>query len=131
MAGDEWVKEFGPPASRAAKVPEDYFTCRLVAWLARAAALTRSQQDTEGAATPVFRALGPKRVNQQTLVSILDGELIVGMPAFLPRAGILRTGTARPWSMRQLDSVSLREQDPAERTRPSVLVRLSMAEKQL
>lgn len=101
-----------PSTSRVAKLREEYFTYRPAICLERALAYTRSYQETEGTATVVRRALALKRACVEKSITIKDGELLVGMPAFQPRGAVFCPEIAWRWLERELDTISTREQDP-------------------
>lgn len=101
-----------PSTSRVARLRENYFTYRPAICLERALAYTRSYQETEGLPSVVRRALALKRACAEKSVTIKDGELLVGMPAFQPRGAVFCPEVAWRWLEQELDTISTREQDP-------------------
>jgi choline trimethylamine-lyase len=101
-----------PATARIAKLREAYFEYRPTVCLERALSYTRSYRGTEGLATSVRRAQALMRTCEEKSVTILDDELIVGMPAAAPRGGIFCPEIAWQWLERELDTISTREQDP-------------------
>lgn len=98
--------------SRVARLRENYFTYPPAICLERALAYTRSYRETEGLVAPVRRALALKRACAEKSVTIKEGELLVGMPAFQPRAGVFCPEIAWRWLEQEMDTLSTREQDP-------------------
>jgi pyruvate formate-lyase/glycerol dehydratase family glycyl radical enzyme len=105
-----------PSTERVARLRDQYFTFRPAICLERARSYTRSFQETEGRATGVRRALALKRVCEDKSVTILDGELIVGMPAFQPRGAVICPEISWQWLEKELDTIGTREQDPYDIT---------------
>ena len=110
------TQEARPSTERVARLREAYFTYRPAICLERALAYTRSYRDTEQLATPVRRALALGRVCEEKSVTILDDELIVGMPAFQPRGAVICPEIAWRWLRDELDTIATREQDPYDIT---------------
>jgi len=101
-----------PATERIHRLRDAYFTYRPALCLERALAYTRSYRETEGLATPLRRAYAFRRACDEKSITILDDELIVGMPAFQPRAGVFCPEIAWQWLERELDTIATREQDP-------------------
>ena len=116
LAKDVGTGQPGPSTERVARLREQYFTFRPAICLERAISYTRSFRETEGRATGVRRALALKRVCEDKSVTILDDELIVGMPAYQPRGAVICPEIAWQWLDRELDTIATREQDPYEIT---------------
>ncbi len=116
LASEVGTGQSRPSTKRVAKLREQYFTFKPAICLERAVAYTRSFQETEGRATGVRRALALKRVCENKTVTILDDELIIGMPAFQPRGAVICPEIAWQWLDRELDTIATREQDPYEIT---------------
>ncbi len=91
------TQEAQPCTERVARLRDAYFTYRPAICLERALSYTRSYRDTEQLATPVRRALALGRVCEEKSVTILDDELIVGMPAFQPRGAVICPEIAWRW----------------------------------
>ncbi len=104
--------EYGPCTARVSALRERYFTFQPAICTERAAIYTRSYQETEGLHPSLRRAIAFARVCTQKSVTILDDELIVGMPGFQPRAGIFCPEIAWRWLERELDTIATRAQDP-------------------
>lgn len=101
-----------PVTNRVHRLREAYFTYRPAVCLERALAYTRSYRETEGLAVPLRRAYAFRRACEEKSVTILNDELIVGMPAFQPRAGVFCPEIAWQWLEDELDTIATREQDP-------------------
>ena len=115
-ANDVNVERPRPCTERVERLREDYFTFRPAICLERALSYTRSFRDTEGQDTGLRRALALKRVCEEKSVTILDDELIVGMPAFQPRGAIICPEISWQWLERELATISSRQQDPYDIT---------------
>lgn len=105
-----------PSTARVERLREGFFAYRPAICLERALAYTRSFQETEGLVPAVRRALALKRACAEKSVTIKDGELLVGMPAFQSRAGVFCPEIAWRWLHQELDTLSTREQDPYQIT---------------
>jgi len=116
MVAWQTEREPGPCSERVARLRERYFTFRPAICVERALAYTRSYRETEGLATGVRRAAALKRVCADTSVTILDDELIVGMPAFQPRGAVICPEISWRWLKAELDTIATREQDPYDIT---------------
>ena len=112
MVAWETEREPGPCTDRVARLRERYFTFRPAICVERALAYTRSYRETEGLATGLRRATALKRVCADKSVTILDDELIVGMPAFQPRGAVICPEISWRWLEAELDTIATREQDP-------------------
>ncbi len=113
---DRLRDEPGPCTDRVARLREHYFTFRPAICVERALAYTRSYRETEGLATGMRRATALKRVCAEKSVTILDDELIVGMPAFQPRGAVVCPEISWRWLEAELDTIATREQDPYDIT---------------
>ena len=102
----------GPCTDRVRRLREQYFTIRPAVCTERAAIYTQSYRETEGLHPSLRRAKAFARVCAEKSVTILDDELIVGMPGFQPRSGIFCPEIAWRWLERELDTIASRPQDP-------------------
>ena len=107
-----FLEEPGPVTPRVARLRDAYFSYRPAVCFERALAYTRSYRETEGLAVSVRRALALRRVCEEKSVTILDDELIVGMPAAQPCGGVFCPEISWQWMARELDTIAAREQDP-------------------
>ena len=82
------ITEAEPATERVGRLRNEYFTYRPVVCLERALSYTRSYRETEGLAAPLRRAYAFRRACEEKSVTILEDELIVGMPALQPRGGV-------------------------------------------
>jgi pyruvate formate-lyase/glycerol dehydratase family glycyl radical enzyme len=101
-----------PVTDRVQRLRDEYFTYRPVICLERALSYTRSYRETGGLAVALRRAYAFRRVCEEKSVTILDDELIVGMPAGQPRAGVFCPEISWGWLEDELDTIATREQDP-------------------
>jgi formate C-acetyltransferase len=106
------LAEAVPVTERVQRLRDDYFSYRPAICLERALAYTRSYRETEGLAVPLRRAYAFRRVCEEKSVTILDSELIVGMPAAQPRGGVFCPEISWQWLENELDTIAAREQDP-------------------
>jgi choline trimethylamine-lyase len=106
------ITDYGPCTDRIQRLRERYFTFRPAVCTERAVIYTRSYRETEGLHPSPRRAQAFARVCAEKSVTILEDELIVGMPGFQPRAGIFCPEIAWRWLERELDTIATRAQDP-------------------
>lgn len=82
----------------------------------RARLWTESHKTTEGEAIPIRRAKAFKKTCEELIVSIFDGELIVGATGEFRKCGILTPEFSWTWVDREMDDFHKRVQDPYEMT---------------
>lgn len=78
----------------------------------RARIWTESHKQTEGQAVPIRRAQAFKDTCEQLVVTIFDGELIVGATGEFRKCGILTPEFSWTWVDREMDNFDKRVQDP-------------------
>jgi choline trimethylamine-lyase len=106
----------GESSQRIQRLREQYFRHRPAVCIEKALALTEVFKETEGEPTIIRRGKAFKKTCETKTVVIQPGELIVGMPAHKPRAGIFCPEVAWQWLNEELDTISTRSQDPYEIT---------------
>jgi pyruvate formate-lyase/glycerol dehydratase family glycyl radical enzyme len=103
---------YGSCTDRVRRLREQYFTVQPAVCTERAAIYTQSYRETEGLHPSPRRAKAFARVCAEKSVTILDDELIVGMPGSHPRSGIFCPEIAWRWLESELDTIATRSQDP-------------------
>jgi formate C-acetyltransferase len=82
----------------------------------RARLWTESHKETEGQAVAIRRAKAFKKTCQELVVTIFQGELIVGATGEFRKCGILTPEFSWTWVDREMDNFDKRTQDPYEIT---------------
>lgn len=101
---------------RVQKIKDNYINTKPQISYERARIWTESHQGTEGQATPIRRAQAFKDTCDQLIVTIFEGELIVGASGEFRKCGILTPEFSWLWVDREMDNFSTRVQDPYEMT---------------
>ena len=78
----------------------------------RASIWTRSHMETEGEAVEIRRAKAFKKTCEELIVTIFDGELIVGASGEFRKCGILTPEFSWTWVEKEMDQFHTRVQDP-------------------
>lgn len=82
----------------------------------RARLWTESHKMTEGEPIPIRRAKAFKKTCEELVVTIFDGELIVGATGEFRKCGILTPEFSWTWVNKEMDNFDKRVQDPYEMT---------------
>lgn len=82
----------------------------------RARLWTESHKETEGQAVAIRRAKAFKKTCEELLVTIFEGELLVGTSGEFRKCGILTPEFSWTWVDREMDTFDKRVQDPYEMT---------------
>ena len=101
---------------RIARLRDQYFRHRPTVSIEKALTLTKVFKETEGEPTVIRRAKAFKKTCETKTIVIQPDELIVGMSAHIPRAGIFCPEVAWQWLNEELDTISTRSQDPYQIT---------------
>lgn len=101
---------------RIKKAKENYINSKPSISVERARLWTESHKETEGMAIPIRRAQAFKYTCENLIVSIFEGELIVGASGEFRKCGILTPEFSWTWVDREMDNFATRVQDPYEMT---------------
>lgn len=97
---------------RIARLREMVFPRRPILCIDRARIVTEAYKETEGEPLEIRRALVLKKILSEMQIYILDGSLLVGNSASMPRGGKLFPEFGVKWIEKELDRMPDRQQDP-------------------
>lgn len=101
---------------RIQKAKDAYIDSKPAVSYERAKLFTESHKQTEGESIPIRRAKAFKYTCESLIVTIFDGELIVGATGEFRKCGILTPEFSWTWVDREMDNFDKRVQDPYEMT---------------
>ncbi len=101
---------------RIRKAKEHYINAKPAISVERARLWTESHKRTEGKSVAIRRAQALKDTCAELVVTIFEGELIVGAPGEFRKCGILTPEFSWTWVDKEMDHFSTRVQDPYEMT---------------
>lgn len=97
---------------RIEKIRQNYINSKPAISYERARIWTESHKRTEGKSIPIRRAIAFNDACKELVVSIFDGELIVGATGEFRKCGILTPEFSWTWVDREMDNFDKRVQDP-------------------
>lgn len=103
-------------SKRIARAKQAYIESKPAISYERARLFTESHKMTEGESIPIRRAKAFKHTCDNLVVSIFEGELIVGASGEFRKCGILTPEFSWTWVDREMDQFATRVQDPYEMT---------------
>lgn len=103
-------------SSRIKKAKDNYVNSKPAISYERAYIWTESHRETEGEAVPIRRAKAFKKTCEELVVTIFEGERIVGATGEFRKCGILTPEFSWTWVDREMDTFDKRVQDPYEMT---------------
>ena len=101
---------------RIQKAKDNYINSKPAISYERARIWTESYKRTEGMSPALRRATAFSDVCKELVVTIFEGELIVGAPGEFRKCGILTPEFSWTWVDREMDNFDKRPQDPYEMT---------------
>ncbi len=101
---------------RIRKAKENYIKSKPAISCERARIWTASHMETEGQPVAIRRAKAFKKTCEELVVTIFEGELIVGATGEFRKCGILTPEFSWTWVDREMDNFDKRVQDPYEMT---------------
>lgn len=102
--------------TRIRQAKDSYIDSKPAISYERARLFTESHQQTEGETIPIRRAKAFKHTCENLVVTIFEGELIVGATGEFRKCGILTPEFSWTWVDREMDNFDKRVQDPYEMT---------------
>ncbi len=102
--------------SRIKNAKDNYVNSKPAISYERAHIWTQSHRETEGEAVPIRRAKAFKKTCEELVVTIFEGERIVGATGEFRKCGILTPEFSWTWVDREMDTFDKRVQDPYEMT---------------
>lgn len=103
-----------PLSARIRQAKDSYIESKPAISYERARLFTESHQQTEGQSIPIRRAKAFKHTCENLIVTIFEGELIVGATGEFRKCGILTPEFSWTWVDREMDNFDKRVQDPYE-----------------
>ncbi|HHT21274.1 MAG TPA: formate C-acetyltransferase/glycerol dehydratase family glycyl radical enzyme, partial [Tissierellia bacterium] len=103
-----------PLSARIRQAKDSYIESKPAISYERARLFTESHQQTEGQSIPIRRAKAFKHTCENLIVTIFEGELIVGATGEFRKCGILTPEFSWTWVDREMENFDKRVQDPYE-----------------
>lgn len=93
-----------PLSARIRQAKDSYIESKPAISYERARLFTESHQQTEGQSIPIRRAKAFKHTCENLIVTIFEGELIVGATGEFRKCGILTPEFSWTWVDREMDN---------------------------